>query len=116
MPGERAMLVCGQPGTGAPGDAAARGASILWWVSSPSLPSCSCQVMLLYLSLQTDLPRTHSFHCFPGVPHRPFKFNRMETRLSLLISIMFLVPYQTCLLPQGAQRIVGEERIKCTVP
>ena len=79
-------------------------------------PPCSRQVMLLYLSLQTDLSRSHSFHCLRGVPHRLFKFNRMETRLSLLISIMFLIPYQTCVLPQGAQRIVRQERIKCTVP
>lgn len=106
------MLVCGWPRAGAPGDAAARGASVLWWVSSPSLLPCSHQVTLLYRSLQTDLSITHSFHWLPEVPHRPFKFNRMETHLSLLISNIFLIPCQTRLLPQGAQRIVGEERIK----
>lgn len=100
----------GQPRAGAPGDAAARGASVLWWVSSPSLLPCSHQVTLLYRSLQTDLSRTHSFHWPPGVA----KFNRMEAHLSLLISNIFLVPCQTWLLPQGAQRIVGKERIKGT--
>lgn len=29
-------------------------------------PPCSRQVVLLYLSLQTDLSRSHSFHCLPG--------------------------------------------------
>ena len=105
------MLVCGRPRAGAPGDAAARGASVLRWVPSPSLLPSSHQVMLLHPSLQTDLSRTHSFHWPPEVPHRPFRFNRMETHLSLLISNIFLVPCQTWLLPQGAQRIVGEERI-----
>ena len=105
------MLVRGRPRAGAPGDAAARGASVLRWVPSPSLLPSSHQVMLLHPSLQTDLSRTHSFHWPPEVPHRPFRFNRMETHLSLLISNIFLVPCQTWLLPQGAQRIVGEERI-----
>ena len=73
--------------------------------------SCYC----ISLSRLT-FPDHNSFHCLRGVPHRLFKFNSMETSLSLLISIMFLIPYQTCVLPQGAQRIVRQERIKCTVP
>lgn len=79
-------------------------------VLSKPPPLFSHQVTLLYRSLQTDLSRTHSFHWPPGVA----EFNRMEAHLSLLISNIFLVPCQTWLLPQGAQRIVGEERIKGT--